>query len=190
MKTIYLGGGCFWCTEAVFKSLKGVQEVIPGYMGGTVANPSYEAVCSGTTGHAEVIKVYYDERMISTDDILDIFFATHDLTTPNRQGNDVGSQYRSIIFYTHDQEPHSLGGLTESPEDDVPGAIQRAISRAQSTLSGDAQIVTEVVTATDFYPAEDYHYNYYADHSDAPYCQLVISPKLEKLQKKFSDKLL
>lgn len=190
MKTIYLGGGCFWCTEAVFKSLKGVQEVIPGYMGGTVPNPSYEAVCSGTTGHVEVVKVYYDEGIISTDDILDIFFATHDPSTPNRQGNDVGSQYRSVIFYTHDQEPHYLGGLTESPEDDVPGAIQRAISRAQRALSGDARVVTEVVTATDFYPAEDYHYNYYADHSDAPYCQLVISPKLEKLQKKFSDKLL
>ncbi|HEY0979949.1 MAG TPA: peptide-methionine (S)-S-oxide reductase MsrA [Candidatus Paceibacterota bacterium] len=187
MKTIYLGGGCFWCTEAVFKSLRGVQEVIPGYMGGTVPNPSYEAVCSGTTGHIEVIKVYYDETVISTDDILDIFFATHDPTTPNRQGNDVGSQYRSVIFYTQDQEPHSREGEVGG---DIQGSIQRSIGRAQAGLSGDAQIVTEVVTATEFYPAEEYHHNYYAQHSDVPYCQIVISPKLEKLQKKFSDKLL
>lgn len=190
MKTIYLGGGCFWCTEAVFKTLRGVQEVIPGYMGGTVPNPTYEAVCSDTTGHVEVVKVYYDETVITTDDILDIFFATHDPTTPNRQGNDVGSQYRSVIFYTHDQEPHARGGDREDGSHDIQGSIQRSISRAQQSVGEDAPIVTEVVSATEFYPAEEYHYNYYAQHSDAPYCQIVISPKLEKLQKKFFDKLL
>ncbi|MBY0328793.1 peptide-methionine (S)-S-oxide reductase MsrA, partial [Patescibacteria group bacterium] len=174
----------------VFKSLKGVIEVVPGYMGGDVPNPSYEEVCTGTTGHAEVIKVYYDNTIISTDDLLDIFFATHDPSTLNQQGNDIGTQYRSSIFYTHDQVPHSLGGPTDSPDDDVPGAIERAINRAQATLPENKIVVTAVVSATEFYPAEEYHQNYYAEHSTAPYCQIVISPKLEKLQKKFADKLL
>lgn len=189
MKTIYLGGGCFWCTEAVFKSLRGIHEVIPGYMGGTVPNPSYEAVCSGETEHAEVVKVYYDETFISTSDLLDIFFATHDPTTPNRQGNDVGNQYRSIIFYTSDQEPHARGGDMADGSHDIQGSIQSAIDRAQHDL-GPATIVTEVATATEFYPADESHYNYYAEHSTVPYCKIVIAPKLEKLQKKFSEKLL
>jgi len=190
MKTIYLGGGCFWCTEAVFKSLKGVHEVVPGYMGGDAPNPSYEEVCTGKTGHVEVVKVYYDNAVISTDDLLDIFFATHDPTTINQQGNDIGTQYRSVIFYTEDQEPHSRGGLTEDSHDDVKGSIQRAIGRAQAGLSEEKMVVTDVVRATEFYPAEEYHANYYTEHSSQPYCQLVISPKLEKLQKKFSDKML
>ena len=162
---------------------------MPGYMGGTVPNPSYESVCTGTTGHAEVIKVYYDQTILPTEDLLDIFFATHDATTLNQQGNDIGTQYRSVIFYTQDQEPHSLGGISDEPGDDVPSAIERAISRAQSAVSEDKMITTEVVSATDFYPAEEYHHNYYVEHSDMPYCQIVISPKLEKLQKKFADKL-
>lgn len=190
MKTIYLGGGCFWCTEAVFRSLGGVHEVIPGYMGGTVPNPSYEAVCSGTTGHAEVVKVYYDETVISTDDILDIFFATHDPTSVNRQGNDVGTQYRSIIFYTGDQEPHARGGDLEDGSHDIQGSIQSAISRAEVSRGDDMPIATEVAAATEFYPADESHHNYYALHTNAPYCQIVISPKLEKLQKLFPQNLL
>jgi peptide-methionine (S)-S-oxide reductase len=171
-KTLYLGGGCFWCTEAIFQELKGVLETVPGYMGGTVPQPSYEAVCEGTTGHAEVIKVYYDEQVISTGDILDIFFETHDPTTLNRQGNDVGSQYRSVIFYTDD---------TQREE------IRKAVERAQRIYTGN--IVTEAVSATEFYPAEEYHYNYYQNNTTAPYCSIVISPKLEKLRKRFGDKV-
>lgn len=186
MKTIYLGGGCFWCTEAVFRSLRGVHEVVPGYMGGTLPNPSYEAVCTGETGHAEVIKVYYDEKVISTDDLLDVFFETHDPTTPNRQGADVGTQYRSIIFHTADQDP---GFSEDEAGEPAPHAIQRAIARAQAKLPDDSFVVTEVAEASEFYPAEEYHYNYYANHAAAPYCQIVISPKLEKLQKQHGEKV-
>lgn len=174
MRTIYLGGGCFWCTEAVFQTLRGVTEVVPGYLGGIEPNPSYESVSTGKTGHAEVVKVTYDESVIGTDDILDIFFATHDPTTLNRQGNDVGSQYRSIIFYT----------------DEDQGEIARStIARIQATLPADTAVVTEVAEATDFYPAEQYHYSYYRNNTDAPYCQVVIHPKLEKLQQHFAQKL-
>jgi peptide-methionine (S)-S-oxide reductase len=186
MKTI--AGGCFWCTEAVFKNLRGVQEVVPGYMGGSVPNPTYEQVCDGHTGHAEVVKVYYDDTVISTDDLLDIFFATHDPTTLNKQGNDIGTQYRSVIFYTQDQVPHGKEKLNDQGEEiHVQSAIERAIARAQESYS--KPIVTEVVAATTFYPAEEYHQNYYNLHTNAPYCQVVISPKLEKLQKQCSDKL-
>lgn len=168
MKKIFLGGGCFWCTEAVFRNLRGVTEVVPGYMGGTLANPSYEAICTGTTGHAEVIEVLYDETVISTGSVLDVFFATHDATTLNRQGNDVGTQYRSVIFYT---------------DEDMSVQAHLAIRRAQEQVGEDTAIVTQVVEAVTFYPAEDYHQNYYENHRSAPYCQLVIDPKIEKLQK-------
>ena len=174
MKTLYLGGGCFWCTEAVFQILQGVQEVIPGYMGGTVANPSYEEVSAGHTGHAEVIKVFYDETIINTHDILDIFFSSHDPTTPNRQGNDIGSQYRSVIFYTDEED------------DEI---ARKMIAQLQSHLPSTQAIVTEVISATEFNPAEEYHYNYYRNHTDAPYCSIIINPKLEKLQKKYPHKL-
>jgi peptide-methionine (S)-S-oxide reductase len=172
MQTIYLAGGCFWCTEAVFKSIKGVGEVMPGYIGGTVANPGYEAVCNGTTGHAEAVKVVYDEAVLSVADLLEIFFATHVPTTLNRQGNDVGTQYRSAIFYT-------------TPQQET--AAHTAIEEAQKNYND--PIVTEVVPATEFYPAEEEHRDYYFAHSNNSYCQIVISPKLEKLQKEFSDKL-
>jgi peptide-methionine (S)-S-oxide reductase len=174
MRVLYLGGGCFWCTEAVFRQLRGVTEVVPGYKGGSIPNPSYEAVCTGTTGHAEVIKVTYDETVIGTRDIFEIFFATHDATTPNRQGNDIGSQYRSIIFFT-DEEQSEIA--------------REVIASLQSPLPADTSIVTEVAEASEFYPAEEYHYNYYTEHSDAPYCQIVIPPKLEKLQQKFAHKM-
>lgn len=178
MKTIYLGGGCFWCTEAVFQQLRGVSEVSPGYMGGTVAEPSYDQVSSGATGHAEVIKLSYDDAVITTDDILDVFFATHDPTTPNRQGADIGTQYRSVIFYTDEQ---------------MRDAAMRAIERAQAKFSqtgGEKTVITHVTEASDFYPAEAYHHNFYEAHRDAPYCQVVIDPKIEKLQNTFNDKLV
>jgi peptide-methionine (S)-S-oxide reductase len=174
MKTIYLGAGCFWCTEAVYKSLRGVSEVIPGYMGGTIPNPSYEVVCQGNTGHAEVVKVYYDEKEISTTVIVDIFFAIHDPTTPNRQGNDVGSQYRSIIFFTEEEQR------------EVAQSVARVV---QNNLPEGARIVTEIVSAGDFYAAEEYHQNYYHNNSRAPYCSVVIKPKLALLQREYGEKL-
>ncbi len=173
MRTIYFGGGCFWCTEAVFGALRGVHEVIPGYMGGDVAHPSYEAVATGTTGHAEVVRVVFDETAISLDDLLDIFFATHDPTTLDRQGADRGSQYRSIIFYT---------------DESMREAAVQALRRAQEALTGGAMVVTHLAEASDFYPAEEAHRAYYRRNSEAPYCQLVISPKLSKLQQEFGDK--
>lgn len=170
MKTFYLGGGCFWCTEAIFQQVQGVTHVLPGYMGGSIPNPSYEAVCSGTTGHAEVIEVGFDPSAISLSDLLDIFFEIHDPTTLNRQGNDVGTQYRSIIFYTEEeQRPH----------------IIEAIDRAQQKYTD--PIRTDVATAQTFYVAEAYHRDYYLQHRAEPYCQLVISPKLEKFLKTFPD---
>lgn len=174
MKTIYLGGGCFWCTEAVFKRLRGVSEVTPGYMGGSVANPSYDAVATGTTGHAEVIKIVYDDTVLATDDLLDVFFATHDPTTTDRQGADVGTQYRSVIFYT---------------DESLRETAQRAVARKQEALSPEHAVVTHIVEASDFYPAEAEHHNFYELHRDAPYCQVVIDPKIEKLSASFGDKL-
>lgn len=172
MQTIYLAGGCFWCTEAVFKSIKGVESVTSGYIGGDVPNPSYEQICTGTTGHAEAVRVIYDEKVLSLSDLLEIFFATHVPTTLNRQGNDVGTQYRSAIFYT-------------TPEQE--NIAHKAIEEAQKNYLD--PIVTEVVPATTFYEAEEYHREYYFQHSSQPYCTLVISPKLDKLQKEFSNKI-
>ncbi|HRH24908.1 MAG TPA: peptide-methionine (S)-S-oxide reductase MsrA [Candidatus Paceibacterota bacterium] len=173
MQTIYLAGGCFWCTEAVFKSIKGVSEVVPGYIGGDLPNPTYEQICSGETGHAEAVKVVYDESILPLSDLLEIFFATHDPTTLNRQGNDVGTQYRSAIFFTNKEQEN---------------ASHEAIKEAQKSFS--QHIVTEVVPASEFYQAEEYHRDYYFAHSNQPYCMIVISPKLEKLQKDFADKIV
>ncbi len=173
MQTIYLAGGCFWCTEAVFKSIKGVQTVMPGYIGGTVANPSYEEVCGGNTGHAEAVQIVYDPDVLELADLLEIFFATHNPTTLNRQGNDIGTQYRSAIFYTTGQQEE---------------ASHIAISEAQKNYND--SIVTEVVLANEFYEADESHRNYYFENSKNTYCTLVISPKLDKLQKEFGDKLV
>jgi peptide-methionine (S)-S-oxide reductase len=172
METIYLAGGCFWCTEAIFKTIRGVSLVVPGYIGGTVENPTYEQICTGTTGHAEAVRVDYFPQEIALADILDIFFEAHDPTTLHRQGNDVGTQYRSAIFYTNETQK---------------GTIDQAIERAQMHHSD--PIVTEILPATVFFEAEAYHKNYYAEHTTQPYCTLVISPKLEKVQKKFADKI-
>lgn len=165
------GGGCFWCTEAVFKMLKGVISVMPGYAGGTKENPTYEEVSSGRTGHAEVIRIEYDPSHISFTDFLTIFFATHDPSTPNRQGSDVGPQYRSIILYTTDAQ------RTEA---------KRFISELNASHLDGAAIVTEVKPLDRFYEAESYHREYYLQNKGNPYCQIVINPKLEKVQQKFA----
>lgn len=173
-QTIYFGGGCFWCTEAVFSSLKGVTSAVPGYLGGTTPNPTYEIVSSGKSGYVEVVAVTYEETAISLSDILDVFFATHDPTTLNQQGNDLGEQYQSVIFYTSEAQV---------------GAISEAIQRAQKALPPEKQVVTKVIRASQFYRAEDYHQRYYEQHKQQPYCQVVIHPKLEKLQKTFPGQI-
>lgn len=175
LHTIYLGGGCFWCTEAIFRSIKGVESVEPGYMGGNNSHPTYEEVCSGKTGHVEVIKIKYDEEEVSSADILEIFFDTHDPTTLNRQGNDVGTQYRSVVFYTEEIQKFEAELL-----------IQK-LNKNFTSLN--KKVVTELVPASDFYLAEESHREYYLKNTQAPYCQLIISPKLEKLQKHFSEKI-
>lgn len=174
METIYLGAGCFWCTEAVFKSLRGVMSVSPGYIGGHVEHPTYEQVCAGDTGHAEVAKVEYDPKIISTEDLLNVFFGSHDPTTLDRQGSDVGSQYRSVIFYT------------EHEQKEIAEAI---IASRNNLLPADKKIVTELVLVPEFYPAENYHHDYYEQNKDKMYCQLVIAPKIEKLKTEHSDLL-
>ncbi|MBI4085428.1 MAG: peptide-methionine (S)-S-oxide reductase MsrA [Candidatus Liptonbacteria bacterium] len=167
-KVAVFGGGCFWCTEAVFSELKGVISVMPGYSGGTMANPSYEDVCLGKTGHAEVIKITYDPGQITYNNLLTIFFATHDPTAVNRQGNDVGTQYRSVVFYADEEQKREAEKFIEN-----------------LNVSG-PKVVTEVKPLENFYEAEEYHRNYYKNNSSAPYCQVVISPKLDKLKEKFS----
>ncbi len=176
MRTAIFGGGCFWCTEAVFKMLKGVVHVEPGYAGGFVMSPNYEEVSRGDTGHAEVVRVTYDPARISYDDLLTVFFGSHDPTTPHRQGNDVGEQYRSVIFYETDDEKRSA---------------ERIIESVNESLHDGTRVVTQVVPLAsapgDFFPAEDYHKNYYTSNTSAPYCQLVIEPKLEKVRKRFAE---
>lgn len=168
------GGGCFWCTEAVFKMLKGVLSVTPGYTGGAVPNPTYEQVSSGSTGHAEVIRIEYDPAMIGFRDLLTVFFATHDPTTKNRQGNDVGMQYRSAIFYMGmEQKVASEGFIKEINASHVQGGT----------------VVTEIVPFENFYEAEDYHKDYFAKNKENPYCEIVINPKLEKVKQKFAELL-
>lgn len=167
IQSAIFGGGCFWCTEAVFKQLKGVKSVTSGYAGGIKENPTYEEVSSGSTGHAEVIKIEFDSAETSFDDLLTVFFATHDSTTLNRQGNDVGTQYRSIILYTSPEQEKEANKFI-----------------ADLNQSGE-KIVTEVKSLEKFYEAESYHKDFYVRNKDKPYCQLIISPKLEKLKEKF-----
>jgi peptide-methionine (S)-S-oxide reductase len=171
METAVFGGGCFWCTEAVFKMLNGVESVTSGYTGGTVVNPTYQQVSSGATGHAEAVQIVFDPSKVSYKDLLTVFFATHDATQLNRQGADVGTQYRSSIFYTTDKQK------TESEE-----FIQELDA---SSTEGDP-IVTTIEPLTVFYIAEDYHQNYYDQNSTQGYCQVVIAPKLQKVQEKFA----
>lgn len=169
------GGGCFWCTEALFKNLKGVTSVTPGYAGGSVKNPSYDEVCMGNTGHAEVIKIEFDSSVIPYHDLVEIFMNTHNPTTPDRQGNDVGTQYRSIILYTDEIQKQTAEQVITSLENEK--------------AFGGRKIVTEIKPFTEFYEAEQYHKDYYAKNKDQPYCQLIISPKLQHLREKYSNKL-
>jgi peptide-methionine (S)-S-oxide reductase len=168
------GGGCFWCTEAIFSELKGVVSVMPGYAGGTVEYPTYEQVYTGTTGHAEATKIEYDPALVKFGDLLTVFFATHDPTTLNRQGNDVGTQYRSAVFYTSEEQKREASQFIKDLEDSDPGG---------------RPVVTEVVPLKEFYEAEDYHRDYFKKNPGAPYCQLIIEPKVRKLQTKFANLL-
>ncbi|KHL00441.1 peptide-methionine (S)-S-oxide reductase MsrA [Sinomonas humi] len=169
MKTFILGGGCFWCLDAVYQKTRGVTAVVSGYTGGDLPNPDYYSVCSGMTGHAEVVAVTFDETVIPSETILDMFFAMHDPTTPNRQGYDVGTQYRSSMFYVDDEEKV---------------LFEESIERNQPLW--DRPIVTEVTRASTFYPAEEFHQNYYAKNPDAGYCHVIINPKLAKARKYYS----
>ncbi len=171
LDTAVFGGGCFWCTEAVFERLKGVVSVMPGYAGGSVANPTYDQVCSGKTGHAEVIKIEFDPAQISYKDLLTVFFAAHDPTTLDRQGSDVGPQYRSIILYTNDEQKQTAEEFIEEID--------------RSNEAGSA-VVTEMKPLAGFYEAEDEHQQFYQRNPNRSYCQVVINPKLEKVQKEFA----
>lgn len=171
---ITLGNGCFWCTEAIFQQVKGVSDVVSGYSGGHVENPTYEQVCEKNTGHAEVLQVTFDPSVISVDELLEIFWQTHDPTTLNRQGNDVGPQYRSVIFY-HNEHQKERAEFYKRKLDES-GAY-------------DDPIVTAIEPFTTFYKAEDYHQNYYKQNGNQPYCYFVIRPKLEKFEKVFKDKI-
>lgn len=172
--TAVFGAGCFWCVEAVFTELKGVLEVMPGYTGGHVDKPDYKLVCTGTTGHAEVARVIYDPNVITYDELLEVFWQTHDPTTLNRQGHDVGTQYRSAIFYTNEEQRAKAEAY--KAELDRSGAFDRPI-------------VTEIVPLKVFHAAESYHKDYYANNPEQGYCQMVVRPKVEKFRKVFADKL-
>ncbi len=172
MEKLVVGGGCFWCTEAVFQRLKGVTKVVSGYMGGLFPNPSYREICTGKTGHVEVIDISYDPKEISLEELLLVFFKTHDPTTLNRQGNDVGTQYRSVIFYT------------DEPQRSIATQLIKQLKDAK--VFG-APIVTELSPATEFYPAEEYHQDYFNQNSYQPYCSFVIQPKLNKFMKEFEE---
>ena len=169
------GGGCFWCTEAVFQRLKGVERVISGYAGGTAKDANYEAVCAGTTAHAEVIHITFDEDVITYQELLEVFWKTHDPTTLNRQGNDVGPQYRSVVFYHNDQQ------------ESIATNYKKQLNEAGIF---DAPIVTEITALVEFFPAEKYHQNYFNLNGDKnPYCSFVVRPKVEKFKKLFKEKI-
>lgn len=169
-----LGGGCFWCLDAVYRELRGVERATSGYAGGDVPAPTYREVCSGTTGHAEVVEIEFDPAVISYRDLLDVFFTIHDPTQLNRQGNDVGTQYRSVIF-THGPEQERVA--------------REAIAAVEAAGTWDGPIVTQVLPAPPFFRAEDYHQDYYTKHPDQAYCQIVVAPKVAKARRKFLEKL-
>ncbi len=174
LETITLGGGCYWCVEAVYEDLNGVKSVVSGFSGGNVADPSYEEVCTGTTGHAEVVQITYDKNVTDINEIFKVFFTVHDPTTLNRQGADVGTQYRSVIFYKNEEQKK---------------AAQSIIAELNKAKVYDSPIVTKVEPFKKFYKAEDYHQDYYANNKNQPYCKMVIQPKIEKFEKVFKDKL-
>jgi peptide-methionine (S)-S-oxide reductase len=168
------GSGCFWCTEAVFQNVEGVERVESGYSGGQVKNPSYREVCTGQTGHAEVIQIHYDPKKVTFDELLEVFWKTHDPTTPNQQGADIGTQYRSVVFYHTDEQKK----LAESYR-----------KKLNDEHAFDKPVITEIAPYKEFYKAEDYHQNYYNLNGNAPYCSIVIAPKVEKFKKVFKHKL-
>lgn len=172
--SIVLGGGCFWCLEAVYEEVRGVTEAVSGYAGGHVPSPSYKQVTGGHTGHAEVVEIQYDPKEVGLDTLLDVYFTIHDPTTLNRQGNDVGPQYRSVAFYRSDAEK---------------AAIEAAIARTAKSGEWSGAIVTEVQPLTDFWPAEDYHQQYFELNGEQPYCSFVIAPKVAKFRKRFASLL-
>ena len=174
MEKAVFAGGCFWCTEAVFQRIKGVEKILPGYTGGTIKNPAYREVCSGRTGHAEAIEITFNKEEVSFNTLMEIFFATHDPTTLNRQGADVGTQYRSGIFYTTEEQKE---------------LAEVFIKELNDTNYFDAPLVTEITPLAVFYNAEEDHQNYYNENSDQRYCDYTITPKIEKIKKHFSDKL-
>ena len=173
-QTAIFGGGCFWCTEATLSELRGVTDVKPGYAGGSMPNPNYDQVCGGNPGHAEVVQVTFDPTRISYQDLLDVFFAVHDPTSPNQQGNDVGTQYRSVIFYTSDDQKQQAEAFIKKLTDE--GAY-------------DGRIVTDVKPLDTFYEAESHHHRYYQKNPNQAYCQVVINPKLKKLKEKYATLL-
>ncbi|MEJ7588952.1 MAG: peptide-methionine (S)-S-oxide reductase MsrA [Ferruginibacter sp.] len=174
MDTATFGTGCFWCTEAIFQQVEGVSKVISGYSGGKVDNPTYKQVCSGTTGHAECLNIVYDPAKVTFDELLEMFWQVHDPTTLNRQGNDVGTQYRSVVFY-HDENQKAT--------------VQKYMSELNKSGAWDNPVVTTLEPYVKFYPAEDYHQNYYNSNKGEGYCQFVIRPKVEKFEKVFKSKL-
>jgi len=172
--TATFGAGCFWCVEAVYLAIDGVTAVKSGYCGGQTKNPTYKEVCAGNTGHAEVCQITFDPRKVSYAQLLEVFFGVHDPTTLNRQGNDVGTQYRSVIFYHSDNQKK---------------VAEQALNAAKSSGNWEDDVVTELATFTEFYPAEDYHDNYFALNGEQPYCQMVVRPKVEKFKKTFHELL-
>lgn len=174
LETATLGGGCFWCVEAIYQDLEGVHKVVSGYSGGSVENPTYEQVCTKTTGHAEVVQVTFDPEILSFEEILTIFWLTHDPTTPDQQGNDVGPQYRSVIYY-HDEAQKEIA--------------ERSKVETDASDLWPNPIVTEIAPLATFYDAEGYHQNYFKDNPVQPYCQVVINPKVQKFRQAFQDRL-
>ncbi|MBI5022300.1 MAG: peptide-methionine (S)-S-oxide reductase MsrA [Ignavibacteriales bacterium] len=174
LETVTLGAGCFWCVEAIFQNLEGVYSVVSGYSGGTVKNPTYEDVCTGKTGHAEVAQIKYDPRMLSFDELLEVYWSSHDPTTLNRQGSDVGTQYRSVIFY-HNPRQKELA--------------EKYKKKLNSEHAFENPVITEISAIKEFYKAENYHQNYFNENPNKPYCQFVIRPKLEKFEKIFKNKI-
>jgi peptide-methionine (S)-S-oxide reductase len=173
LDTAYFGAGCFWCVEAVFQELQGVYKVESGYMGGSTDNPTYKEICTGRTGHAEICKLTFNPEEITFDELLEVFWTTHDPTTLNRQGNDVGTQYRSAVFYRNEEQKV---------------AAEKSKKEVGAPIWNDP-IVTEITPASTYYPAEDYHQNYYKNNSNQGYCRVIINPKVQKVREKFADKL-
>jgi len=174
IKEATFGAGCFWCVEACFKDLNGVVNVLSGYSGGQIKNPSYKEVCLGTTGHAEVARVEYNDEVVSFRDLLEVFWFVHNPTTLNRQGNDIGTQYRSAVFF-HDEEQQAVA--------------EEYKAKLNDSGAWEDPIVTEISPLSNFYPAENYHHNYFENNADQPYCSSVVRPKVEKFRKAFGDKL-